>query len=559
MKRVSGIVAVCSAAVLLLGGTAAPGATDSGVQAATPAAQERPVAQPNMVLILMDDFSLELLATMPQAQAMAAEGATYRNSFVIDSLCCPSRAALLTGQTPHQTGVLTNTANDPDNPIGGFDAFEQYGNLAKQFAVPLKRAGYRTGFVGKYMNGYESQRRRGGGFKPPPKVRGWTDWNVIFGGGYNGWNFRSTYLDEQRDVRLRRHAAPPRTSPVDELDRAYATTVAGDLAVDFLEKRQDDAKPYFLEIATYGPHSQLKKAYPDNPQFPSAFADRATPGDPESGNCGPQGCAALTLDDLAGYGDPRGDNAPAYLRRNGGTRPAPAWRTNDITLTDAPALTRYRDRARMVASIDRMIARVRAAVGPDTYVFLTADNGFHLGQHQLNGGKGTPYDSDSRVPMVVVGPDVEPGVRDQYVNNIDLAPTFEQLAGLRSPGYRSGRSFARTLSRPGARGGRYAFFEHTYAKSQPGEVDTDEGSGGTIDIIPSYVAVRGNRGLLVRFDLDMSWRGVDHAWELYRYDVPWENRNVFRQDHRKPWARDLMRRLKRLDDCRPKECRAATS
>ena len=82
-----------------------------------------------MVLILMDDFSLELLATMPQALRMRRDGATFENAFVIDSLCCPSRAALLTGQTPNQTGVLTNTPNDLKEPIGGFAAFRANGNL----------------------------------------------------------------------------------------------------------------------------------------------------------------------------------------------------------------------------------------------------------------------------------------------------------------------------------------------------------------------------------------------------------------------------------------------
>jgi hypothetical protein len=263
------------------------------------------------------------------------------------------------------------------------------------------------------------------------------------------------------------------------------------------------------------------------------------------------------LDDLVGYGDPREDNAPTYLRPDGTTAPAPAWRTNPISLTDAQALNRYRDRARMVQSIDRLITRVRAAAGDDAYIFLTADNGFHLGQHQLNGGKGTPYDSDSRVPLIVVGPGVVPGRRSHFVNNIDLAPTFEELAGLRSPRFRSGRSFADSLTFPRAPGARFALFEHTYAKSQPGEVDTDEGSGGTIDIIPSFIAVRGERGLLVRFDLDLSWQGTDYAYELYTYDVPWEDRNVFAEHHQEEWVVDLVRRIELYDGCAPARCRAA--
>src|SRR5207237_4699 len=118
--------------------------------------------------------------------------------------------------------------------------------------------------------------------------------------------------------------------------------------------------------------------------------------------------------DLEGYADPREDNQPTYLLPDGSTAPAPAWRTNAITLTDAKALRQYQDRARMVQSIDRMVARIRRTIGPDTYLVLTSDNGFHLGQHQLNGGKGAPYDSDTRVPLIVTGPGVVPGERTQF-------------------------------------------------------------------------------------------------------------------------------------------------
>jgi len=526
---------------------------------ATPAAATAPAppgARPNIVLVLMDDFSLELLATMPEAQRMVTEGASYRNAFVVDSLCCPSRASLLTGQAPHHTGVLTNTPNDPDQPIGGYRAFVQNGNQERQFSLTLQESGYTTGFVGKFMNGYEVSTVNGQAVAPP-RVPGWDVWNPILGGGYNGWGYKSVYLDDNGDPQLQNHPKPPRTSPVEVIDKAYMQTVTRDKALAFIDQAESAGEPYFLEVATYGPHSQLQKAYPDSPQFPPAYADRAADGSPTGGNCGARACGDLTIADLVGYGDPREDNVPTYLRPDGTVETAPAWRTNEITLTAEQALTRYRDRARMVQSIDRMLTEIRASVGPDTYVVLTADNGFHLGQHQLNGGKGTPYDSDARVPLVVVGPGVVQGERTQVVNNIDLAPTFEELAGRRPDRVRDGRSFADSLSRAEAPGARYAFYEHTFAKSVPGEVDTDEGSGGTIDIIPSYVAVRGEQGLLVRFDLDPAWGTTDHAWELYRYDRPWEDVNVFATDHTQPWAHDLRRRLELWDGCRPDVCRAA--
>jgi arylsulfatase A-like enzyme len=520
--------------------------------------------RPNMVLILMDDFSLDLLRTMPEATRMAAEGATYQNSFVIDSLCCPSRAALLTGQTPHHTKVLTNTQNDPEHPVGGWSAFQRYGNLEKQFSIGLQEAGYTTGFVGKYINAYEATIGSDGKRVPPPKVPGWDSWNALLGGAYGGWGYQSTFLDGNGAVQLRNHPRPPTSAGPAVKDAGYAGNVTRDYALAFIkkhsiEKHRDGRKPYFLEIAAYGPHSRLGHHYPGlDTWFPPAFADQAPAGNPAGGNCGRVECADLTLKDLVGYGDDRWDNAPTYLGRGGRTSPAPAWRTNKVSLSDETGLSQYRDRARMVQSIDRMIAQVREAAGEDTYTVLTSDNGFHLGQHQLNGGKGAPYDSDTRVPLVVVGPDVVPGKRSQFVNNIDLAPTFLDIAGAPTPAYVSGNSFADTLSRPRLPGGRYAFFEHTYARSHPGEVDLDKGSGGTIDIIPSYIAVRGSQGLLVRFDLDKSWKGTDYAYELYRYDRPWEDRNVFAEDHAKQYARDLMRRLNAYEGCAPAVCRALT-
>lgn len=568
------LLAVALAAVVALGaGVLVIGPTSTSAESAesTAAAESEQGAdaaaelaatadeRADIVLILMDDFSLELLRTMPEATRMAAEGATYANAFVIDSLCCPSRAALLTGQTPHHTKVLTNTENDPEHPVGGWSAFRRYGNVAKQFSLGLQQAGYTTGFVGKYINAYEATVAADGTRIPPPKVAGWDSWNALLGGAYGGWGYQSTFLDADGSVRLRHHRQPPASAPTAVKDAAYATSVTRDYALDFIRRHRPEEEPYFLEISAYGPHSRLGHHYPGlDTWFPPAFADQAPAGDPTGGDCGRFDCGELTLSDLVGYGDDRADNAPTYLGRDGRTSPAPAWRTNKVSLSEETALSQYRDRARMVQSIDRMITQVRAAAGEDAYIVLTSDNGFHLGQHQLNGGKGTPYDSDTRVPLVVVGPDVVPGTRTQFVNNIDLAPTFLDLADAPIPAYVSGSSFAPTLSRRRLPGGRYAFFEHTYARSHPGEVDLDSGSGGTIDIIPSYIAVRGSQGLLVRFDLDRSWRGTDYAYELYRYDRPWEDRNVFAEDHTKPYARDLMRRLTDFEGCRPARCRALT-
>src|SRR5690348_9751475 len=86
---------------------------------------------------------------LPQVQALAKEGTTFANYTVTDSLCCPSRSSLFTGQFPHDTGIFTNGGAD-----GGFATFHQRGEESSTFATDLHAAGYRTAMLGKYLNGY---------------------------------------------------------------------------------------------------------------------------------------------------------------------------------------------------------------------------------------------------------------------------------------------------------------------------------------------------------------------------------------------------------------------
>src|SRR4051794_41948698 len=84
---------------------------------ALPASDHRP-DRPNIVFILTDDLSWNLVQYMPHVQQMQREGMTFSNYFVTDSLCCPSRASIFSGRYPHNHGVLTNTP-----PTGGVSAF----------------------------------------------------------------------------------------------------------------------------------------------------------------------------------------------------------------------------------------------------------------------------------------------------------------------------------------------------------------------------------------------------------------------------------------------------
>src|SRR5580704_6074325 len=77
-----------------------------------------PTAQPNIVFVLTDDLSMNLLRYMPVVQAMQSDGLTFNDYFVSDSLCCPSRSSIFTGNFPHDTGIYDNFG-----PTQGFPGF----------------------------------------------------------------------------------------------------------------------------------------------------------------------------------------------------------------------------------------------------------------------------------------------------------------------------------------------------------------------------------------------------------------------------------------------------
>jgi arylsulfatase A-like enzyme len=272
-------------------------------------------------------------------------------------------------------------------------------------------------------------------------------------------------------------------------------------------------------------------------------------------------CADLDTGDLPGYGDDVGDNAPV---RADGTTGAP-WQAGAPALSDRDAVASLRNRARMAQAVDRMVTRILREVDQDTYVVVTSDNGFHLGQHGLTRGKGTAYDSDTRVPLLVTGPGVRPGRRSELVSNLDLAPTFEELAGLRPARYRSGTSLVPTFGDPGLDRRGYTFLEHTQVVPSPTDPDRPF-TASELDRVPSYVAVRSRDALLVRLDLDPG-PGTDTAWELYDYrTVGWEQRNVYADPGRRAEVADLTARLVAFDGCAasrgdqpvPQRCRELT-
>ena len=104
----------------------------------------------------------------------------------------------------------------------------------------------------------------------------------------------------------------------------------------------------------------------------------------------------------------------------------------------------------------------------NTYIVFTSDNGYHLGEHGIPLGKQSPYDESLRVPLIVRGPGVPAGaVVDAMALNIDLAPTFAELAGASPADFVDGRSLVPLLDGDPPAEWRHGFLVEHYDRTLP--------------------------------------------------------------------------------------------
>ncbi|WP_218005005.1 sulfatase family protein [Actinomadura macra] len=407
-----------------------------------------PAKKPNIVFVLTDDLSWNLVAHMPQVRDMQARGLTFDNFFVADSLCCTSRSTILTGKYPHNTGVRTNFP-----PDGGYEVFKAHGGEQSAFGAGLQKAGYRTAFLGKYLNGYQPGDTQGGAtpYVPP----GWSEWYVT-GNGYPEYNYN---LNE--NGRLVRYGQAPQD---------YLTDVLSGKANDFVQRAADARQPFFMEVATFAPHGPFVPA----PRHAAVLPGVRAPRSPS-------------------FNEPDVRDKPSWLRSH------PRLRKPGLRAID----NGFRDRARMVQAVDEMIARLRQTLAAkgldrDTYLVFGSDNGFHMGEHRLAGGKMTAFDTDIRVPYVVVGPGVQAGRRTgALVQNTDLAPTFLDLAGAPVPPATDGRSLVPFLRGTEPAGWRnVALIEHVKPRPTAEDPDRQDSAPGAP---PTYNALRLRDALYVEY------------------------------------------------------------
>jgi N-acetylglucosamine-6-sulfatase len=348
--------------------------------------------QPNFVFILTDDQNLAQFdrRTMPNTVRLLADHGTSLTRFYTPTpLCCPSRAALLTGQYGHNNGVLSN--------VPGYPLLGEPENLLPDW---LQRVGYQTALVGKWLNGYQHTVDKNQ--EEPP---GWDKYHGLIGAhGY--YDFKASN-NGHKDIYER----------TEYLGRWIERT-----SIDMVRKLAEDEDPFFLQVNPLTPHVE------------NFIAE-------SGGRCGGEAVPARRdLRRFAGSGLP---NSPSINEPSISDKPTFLSEKPPLTQEQLQELAlRYECRAEALRSLDRSIGRIVRALAvtgelKNTVVIFMSDNGTFHGEHRLPGGKGLAYDEAAHMPAVLRVPEAfrggAPIVRhvDEPTMNIDVVPTIVDLAGTR--------------------------------------------------------------------------------------------------------------------------------
>lgn len=394
--------------------------------------QHQAVAQtkPNIIFILADDHRYDAMGFMnkiqglktPSMDRMAKEGAHIKNAFVSTALCSPSRASILTGQYAHTHTVVDNDAPLPKD--------------LKFFPEYLQQNGYQTAFLGKWHMGNT-------GDQPQP--------------GFNYWlsfEGQGVYYDPTFNINGKRIKQPK---------GSYTTDLLTNYAVEWMEQR-DKQKPFFLYLSHKGVHAEFLPArrhegiYSQVPIItPPSMYLTATDSSKYFGiSTAPQ--SPVNYKDI-----------PNWVRQQ-----RYSWHGVDYMYDGAIPFDRFYHRyLETLQAVDESIGRVMDWVKKNnlqetTMVVYMGDNGFSFGEHGLI-DKRHAYEESMRVPLLVWAPGmVRPqSVMEQVVMNVDIAPTFLQMAGASIPKQMEGYSFLDMLKGKDVNNRKNVFYEYYWEAAFP--------------------------------------------------------------------------------------------
>jgi N-acetylglucosamine-6-sulfatase len=353
-------------------------------QASEPAAGVVPTGPPNFLFVLVDDQATNSFHRrfMPETfKSIVDRGTRFTDAIAAPPLCCPDRAGLLTGQYPHNNHVWSN------HP--GYPALRHPENT---LAPWLKRAGYRTGFFGKFLNHYSTV----AGLDPAPGFDRW------FAFTQEAFTYYGYNISDDGDRESYGHARAD-----------YSTNVLSERTGSFIENSVSDSRPFFAWLAYTSPHINRVR----------------------SGTCAGNNPVPPDLATLRRFAGERLPHPPSFNEAGVGDKPR---RIRDLPKLDREARAEIRLRWRCTlatmsevdAALGRLVGQIREVHAlRSTIIVYLSDNGFFFGEHRIPNGKGLVYEPVLRVPFAVTVPHayrtgpLDPRNHD-VVANQDIAPTI---------------------------------------------------------------------------------------------------------------------------------------
>lgn len=461
----------------------------------------QPPTRPNIVMIFSDDHARQAISaygsrliTTPGIDRLAGEGVRFDRHYTSNPLCAPSRASLLTGKFSHLNGIKDNGSS--------FDGSQE------TFPKLLQTAGYRTAVIGKWHLA--------------SNPTGFDYWQVLPG---QGDYYNPQFLTAQG-----------RTA-----EHGYVTEIITQKALDWID--QSDRKPFFLLVGHKAPH----RNWMPGPNQITLFNGRVFP-EPKTLRTSYEGLssAAKTVkmrldknirpaeDLMVDYVPPRMDADQQAAWKKAMAPQDAAYRrrlaeTGDLLGTN---YQRYlREYLRCVAGVDESVGQIYSYLKKhkllqNTVVIYASDQGFFLGENAWY-DKRWFYEPSAGTPLIVRPASGAKARRvvTSLTENVDLAPTILDIAGVTPPKTMQGRSLVPLLTGRKGGTGETAVYGHFYESN-----DGDHQA-------PKYVAVATKSHKLVfYYDLD--------EWELFdlAHD-PAETKNLWRQAAARSVRADLVRKL----------------
>lgn len=369
----------------------------------------------NVVFILTDDHRFDFMGftgkvpwlKTPNMDRLAREGAYFRNTYVTTALCSPSRASILTGLFSHTHTVVDNVAPDPPDLI----FFPQY----------LQQVGYQTGFFGKWHMGSDSD-------EPRP---GFNHWESFKGQG--------DYYNPTLNINGQK---------VEYTDSAYVTDVLTEHALSWLGSRKKD-EPFFLYLSHKAVHADFSPARRHAGKYANELI--SLPPSFRTSDIQVKGKRSTNLSIEREASQQQPYTSEEYY----GKGRTPDWQKmqreswhgvdymyhGEMDFADF-----YRRYCETLLGVDESVGAVlnfldKEGLAESTLVIYMGDNGFSFGEHGLI-DKRHFYEESAKVPFLIRCPELFTGNRtmEPMIQNIDVAPTILEVAGVQKPDHMHGQS-----------------------------------------------------------------------------------------------------------------------